>query len=94
TLTAWLTKACPINPRQREFIRSSGCAENLKLLQLLIRNAKKEYRPLGVVFIDLAKAFDTLSHSHNIMDLKQKGVDEDIIALIKNLYHNINIPID
>ncbi|KAF1585724.1 UNVERIFIED_CONTAM: hypothetical protein FQV15_0005362, partial [Eudyptes pachyrhynchus] len=40
------------------------------------------------------KAFDTLSHSHNIMDLKQKGIDEDIIALIKNLYHNINIPID
>ncbi|XP_050770696.1 LOW QUALITY PROTEIN: ankyrin repeat domain-containing protein 55-like [Gymnogyps californianus] len=54
---------------------------------------QKEYRPLGVVFIDLAKAFDTVSHSHIIMALKQKGVDKHIIALIKNLYHNINIPI-
>ncbi|NXJ43982.1 POLR protein, partial [Ciconia maguari] len=93
-LTAWLTKACPINPRQRGFMISSGCVENLKLLQLLIRKAKKEYRPLGVVFIYLVKAFDTVSHSHIVMALKQKGVDEHIIALIKNLYHNINIPID
>ncbi|KAM6188193.1 LOW QUALITY PROTEIN: ankyrin repeat domain-containing protein 55-like [Sarcoramphus papa] len=54
---------------------------------------QKEYRPLGVIFIDLAKAFDTVSHSHIIMALKQKGVDKHIIALIKNLYHNINIPI-
>ncbi|NXJ44488.1 POLR protein, partial [Ciconia maguari] len=60
-LTARLTKACPINPRQRGFIKSPGCAENLKLLQLLIRSAKKEHRPLGVVFVDLAKAFDTVS---------------------------------
>ncbi|NXH69166.1 PO21 protein, partial [Hydrobates tethys] len=31
---------------------------------------------------------------HIIMALKHKGVDEHIIALIKNLYHNINNPID
>ncbi|NXG95115.1 POLR protein, partial [Stercorarius parasiticus] len=61
-ITARLTKACPINQRQRGFIRSAGCSENLKLLQLLIRNAKREHRPLGVVFVDLAKAFDSVSH--------------------------------
>ncbi|NWH55661.1 POLR protein, partial [Fregata magnificens] len=88
-LTARLTKACPINPRQRGFIRTAGCAENLKLLQLLIRNAKKEHRPLGVVFVDLAKAFDTVSHSHIITALKQKGVASHIVTLITNLYFNI-----
>ncbi|NWX80541.1 POLR protein, partial [Alca torda] len=93
-LTARLTKACPINQRQRGFIRSAGCSENLKLLQLLIRNAKREHRPLGVVFVDLAKAFDTVSHDHIIMALKQKGVDNHIIALITNLYYNINTRID
>ncbi|NWH16178.1 PO21 protein, partial [Grus americana] len=35
------------------------------------------------------KAFDTVSHSHIIAALKQKGVD-NIIALITNLYHNTN----
>ncbi|NXT40868.1 PO21 protein, partial [Pelecanoides urinatrix] len=40
------------------------------------------------------KAIDTVSHSHIIMVLKQKGVDDHIIALITNLYHNINMYID
>ncbi|NXC76779.1 POLR protein, partial [Anhinga anhinga] len=84
-LTARLTKACPINSRQSGFIRSAGCSENLKLLQLLIHNAKREHRPLGVVFVDLAKAFNTVSHYHIISSLKQKGTDSHIIALITNL---------
>ena len=88
-LTARLAKACPINPQQKGFIRSVGCAENLKLLQLLIKNAKKEHRPLGVVFIDLAKAFDTVSHYHLIAVLKRKGVNHQIITLITNMYQNI-----
>lgn len=88
-LMARLTKACPINLQQRGFIRSAGCTENLKLLQLLIKNTQKEHRPLGVVFINLEKAFDTMSHSHIIMALRQKGVDHHIITLITNLYQNI-----
>ncbi|NWU18739.1 POLR protein, partial [Cephalopterus ornatus] len=74
-LSARLAKACPINPRQRGFIRAAGCSENLKLLQLLIQKAKREHREMGVVFVDIAKAFDTMSHQHILMGLKQKGVD-------------------
>ncbi|NWQ98218.1 PO21 protein, partial [Burhinus bistriatus] len=40
------------------------------------------------------KAFDTVSHSHIILALKQKGVDDHIIALINNLYYNITTCID
>ncbi|NXF30548.1 POLR protein, partial [Nyctibius bracteatus] len=93
-LTARLTKACPINPRQRGFIRSAGCAENLKLLQLPLRYAKRKHRSLGMVFVDLAKAFETVSHSHIIAALKQRGVDKHIVALIKNIYENVNTYID
>ncbi|NXB08024.1 POLR protein, partial [Cnemophilus loriae] len=93
-MTARLAKACPINPRQRGFIRAAGCSENFKLLQLLIQNAKKEHRQLGGVFIDIAKAFDTLSHQHILMGLKQKGVDPHIITLIKNMMENIYTYID
>jgi len=89
-LTVRLSKACPINTRQRGFIKSSGCPENLKLLQLLIQSVKREHRPLGVVFVDLAKAFDTVSHDHIITALKQKGVDDHIISLITNMYRNVN----
>lgn len=88
--TVGLTKACPINLRQRGFIRWPSCSKNLKLLQLLIRYAKREHQPIRVVFADLAKAFDNISHSDIIMALKQKGIDDRIIALIQILYRNIN----
>ncbi|NXU93301.1 POLR protein, partial [Xiphorhynchus elegans] len=88
-MTARLAKVCPINPRQRGFIQAAGCSENLKLLQLLIHQAKREHRDLGVVFMDIAKAFDTVSHQHILMGLKQRGVDSHIINLISNMYENI-----
>ncbi|NXW13709.1 PO21 protein, partial [Circaetus pectoralis] len=40
------------------------------------------------------KAFDTVSHSHIIMALRQKGVDNHIINLITNLYQNVNTRIN
>lgn len=42
-----------------------------------------------MVFIDLPKAFDTARHSHIITALRQKGVNQLLIALNKNMYHNI-----
>ncbi|NXY79892.1 PO21 protein, partial [Glareola pratincola] len=39
------------------------------------------------------KAFHTVSHEHIIMVLKQKGVDDHIIALIANSYQNITTSI-
>ncbi|NXL68137.1 PO21 protein, partial [Chordeiles acutipennis] len=39
------------------------------------------------------KAFDTVSHQHIITALRQKGTDEHIIALIKDLYCKISIHI-
>lgn len=87
-ITARLTKACPIHLRQRGFLRAAGCSENLKLLQLLIRNPKKELRELAIVFVDIA--FDTGSHHHILMGLKQKEVDPHVIHLMKNTYKNID----
>ncbi|NXW58502.1 POLR protein, partial [Eurystomus gularis] len=85
-MTERLTRACSINPRQRGFIRASGCSKNLKLLQLIVRHAKREHCELGVVFVDIAKAFDTVSHKHMV----QRRVDPQIIQLVQEFYRNIN----
>ncbi|NXU97894.1 POLR protein, partial [Cettia cetti] len=87
-MTARLEKACPINPRQKGFTMAAGCSENLKLLQLLIKTAKKDHRNIAVVFVDIAKAFDTVSHQHIVMSLRQRNVEEHIISLIVNMYEN------
>ncbi|NXJ28965.1 POLR protein, partial [Dicrurus megarhynchus] len=87
--TVRLARACPINPRQRGFISASGCSKNLKLLQLLVRNVKQEHRSLGVVFVDIAKAFDTICHQHITASLAQRGVDSHVIHLVSEMYRNI-----
>ncbi|NXE03217.1 PO21 protein, partial [Chaetorhynchus papuensis] len=86
---ARLGRACPINPRQRGFICASGCSENLKLLQLLVKCAKQERCELGVVFVDIAKAFDTVCHQHILAGLTQRGADSHIVHLISEMYRDI-----
>ncbi|NXI20725.1 PO21 protein, partial [Irena cyanogastra] len=83
-----------LNPRQRGFIKAAGCSENLKLLQTIIRSAKKDHKPLAVVFVDIAKAFDTVSHQHILQVLQQRKVDPHIVSLVSNMYENIYTNID
>lgn len=61
-----------------------------KIITDINRKCKKGTSALGVVFVDVAKAFSRVSHSHIITALKQKGVDNHIVALILNLYDNVN----
>ncbi|NWU04074.1 PO22 protein, partial [Urocynchramus pylzowi] len=89
-VTARLSEACTLNPRQKGFIKAAGCSENLKLLQTIIWSAKREHRPLGVVFVDIAKAFDTVSHQHILHVLHQRGVDPHIIGLVNDMYKDIS----
>ncbi|NXP94683.1 PO22 protein, partial [Passerina amoena] len=84
-LTAKLTKACPLNPRPRGFIRAVGCSENLKLLQTIMWSAKGEHKPLDVVFADMAKAFVTVSQQHILHALQQREADPHIINLVSNI---------
>ncbi|NXQ09555.1 PO22 protein, partial [Vidua macroura] len=88
-LTAKLSKACPLNPRQRGCVRAVGCSEDLKLLQTIIWWAKREHKALGVVFVDIATAFDTISHQHILRALQQREVVPHIINLVSNMYENI-----
>ncbi|KYO40233.1 hypothetical protein Y1Q_0019438 [Alligator mississippiensis] len=88
-LTAQLAAACPINPCQRGFISAPGCAENLKVLEFILRKVKQERWPLSVVFVDIAKAFDSVSHNHISWVLKAKGVDQHIVNLIEDSYQKV-----
>ncbi|KAK7881408.1 hypothetical protein WMY93_029817 [Mugilogobius chulae] len=47
---------------------------------------RREGRDLAVVFIDLAKAFDTVSHQLIRASLERRAVDGGIVRLIEDLY--------
>ncbi|NWW35868.1 PO21 protein, partial [Panurus biarmicus] len=89
-----LTEACSINPRQKGFIHASGCSENLKLLQLVVKHAKREHCELVVVFVDITKAFDTIYYQHIILGLVRRGIDPHMINLVSDMYKNITTYID
>ncbi|NWR53754.1 PO21 protein, partial [Regulus satrapa] len=67
---------------------------NLKLLQLVVKCAKREHKELGVVFVDIAKAFDTVNHRHILWGLARRGVDPHIVSLVGEMYNNISTYID
>nr|BAX24488.1 reverse transcriptase [Grammistes sexlineatus] len=81
-----LNEACRVHARQKGFIDSPGCSENLSTLEGLLRLSKRDRKPLAVVFIDFAKAFDTVSHQHILEVLRMRGLDEHIVGLIKHSY--------
>lgn len=83
-----LADACPLHPRQRGFRPTPGCPENLEVLQGLIRHCKEESSPLAVVFVDFARAFDTVSHEHILSALGQINVDPHVVGLVQQTYTN------
>jgi hypothetical protein len=64
-----------------------GCSGNGFLLQRIQKHAKRNrQKKLSVVFLDLAKAFDTISHKHISEGLKRFGVDSHFIDAVVDLY--------
>ncbi|KAL2102376.1 hypothetical protein ACEWY4_001544 [Coilia grayii] len=80
-----LSAACPISERQRGFIRAPGCAENLFSL-LAFKKSHRERKTLALVFLDVAKAFDTVCHEHIFDALRQRGVNSHIVQCIRSGY--------
>ena len=64
-----LTRTITLHPAQRGFISAPGVEQNSVLLEHLIREQKKRKGTLATAFLNLAKAFDTVSH-----DLIAKGL--------------------
>jgi Reverse transcriptase (RNA-dependent DNA polymerase) len=61
-LAARLVDSLPFDERQKGFLKKSGTSESALLLDSVIRQQKTRVDPLFVVLVDLAKAFDSVSH--------------------------------
>ncbi|KAK7881462.1 hypothetical protein WMY93_029871 [Mugilogobius chulae] len=81
-------EACPPHPRQRGFIQGPGCAENISVIKSIHTAAKRRSRSLGAVFIDLARAFDSVAHNLIRGVLNAKGLDQLVVKLIGSAYAN------
>lgn len=71
---------------QRAFRKTDGTATNLVILESLINEAKMRFRSLCVAFVDLRKAFDTVSHDSILRVASARGVPAPLTDYLRLLY--------
>jgi len=81
-----LSDSLPLSPRQKAFIPVDGCVENVVLLDTLIKDAKRKLKPLSLTFLDVAKAFDSVSYETTIRSMKRFGVPEPLLRYVAKSY--------
>ncbi len=81
-----LTRNITLHPAQRGFISAPGVEQNSVLLEHAIRKQKKGKGTLAVAFLDLAKAFDTVSHDLIVKGLIRLGIPNQFINVVEDMY--------
>uniref|UniRef100_L7M1A0 Putative tick transposon n=1 Tax=Rhipicephalus pulchellus TaxID=72859 RepID=L7M1A0_RHIPC len=84
--TKRLMAEIPLDLRQRAFIPADGCAENVMLLQTIMNEAKHSLVPLAMASVDVAKAFDRVTHQAIVHGLRCKGVSDEFCDYIADYY--------
>ena len=87
-LASRLDRGCPVNQRQKAFRRVDGISENVFLLRYLIAKATDSKRPrsLYLIFLDVRKAFDSVSFESLFLALGRVGVPKHLINYLRNVY--------
>ncbi|CAL7932961.1 unnamed protein product [Xylocopa violacea] len=57
-----LTNMVTLDKRQKAFLPTDGCAEHTFDLDLVLRYHRQNFKPLYMASMDIAKAFDSVSH--------------------------------
>lgn len=81
-----LTSAADLDPRQKAFLPVDGCAENIFDIDLILRYHRQNFKPLYMLSMDIAKAFDSVSHSTVRDTLIANGVPAPMLRHIMHVY--------
>jgi hypothetical protein len=85
-LAARLQRIVPIGTAQKAFRSVDGTAANLTILDTLLRDARNRRRNLSLAFLDLRKAFDSVSHQSIIRAAKAMGFPDHLVAYLRDYY--------
>lgn len=73
------TKYVHLDSRQRAFIPSDGCSRNIFDLDIVLRHHRTQFKPLYMAPMDIAKAFDMVSHDTILAAFTNAGIPEEMI---------------
>jgi Reverse transcriptase (RNA-dependent DNA polymerase). len=65
-----------------------GCAENVFILDTILKYHQQAHKSLYMASIDVAKAFDSVSHAALLQTLKIKGLPAPMLRYVKSIYEN------
>lgn len=76
----------PIGERQKAFRKCDGICHNIWAIRALIDDSKRNLKELNLVFLDVKKAFDSISHNSLILSAERMGVPPPLVTYIRELY--------
>ena len=86
-LATRLSNKCPVSERQKAFLPGDGLSENVHILKHLIRSrTAKSPKPLCLAFLDVKKAFDSVSHESLVNACRRAGVPSALTEYIRGVY--------
>lgn len=85
-LATRMARLIQLDQRQRAFRPTDGCSDNVFLLDLILRNHHRLHKPLFVASLDVAKAFDSVSHDTISETLEAMGIPPPMRSYIMDMY--------
>ena len=71
---------------QAHFRKSRGTRDQIANIRWIIEKAREFQKNLYFCFLDYAKAFDCVDHNELWKILKEVGIPDHLICLLRNLY--------
>ena len=85
-LACRLEESCPVSNRQKGFRPGDGIAQNCKILETLLKRSRRHGKKLFIVYLDVRKAFDSVSHESLLKACERAGVPEPLLSYIEGIY--------
>lgn len=83
-----LGEALQLDEDQRGFRQGDGISINVRLLEGALSTSISKRLDLAVCFIDVAKAFDSVSHPSLMLSCERMGIPDQLISYLKYMYSN------
>ncbi len=87
-LLLFLTETRSLSPSQHGFLPSRACLSNLILQEEHVTRVLDEGHTVDLVYLDFAKAFDSINHRFLLAKLKASDIDGAVLNWIKSYLSN------
>ena len=77
---------CELPDVQAGFRKGRGTRDQIGNIRWIMEKAREFEKNIYFCFIDYAKAFDCVDHNKLLKILKEMGIPEHLICLLRNLY--------